>query len=635
VSTHCDIRAVLRANIEFESDVLWRQLHLNASREVETRADASAPSSPKYRVFGAIAGIFLLNVLLRVFYTRYQFVNGDEAIRALTALKMLEGGRLYVDVMTDKPPGASFFYLGIFSLFNHSMAAVHLALIVWNFGTAAALYSIAKRLYSRSVGLCAALLFVVFSANYFPQDMMAANTELLLALPYTLAFWAWARSASERRQALDDSLDESVIRIPEHGLAFPVSGSRGDWTTRQPFLWLFVAGSFAAIATLFKQIGILNLVVFTVLEAARVRVLPRPGFPIASVDPRRRPDSALYSSAIARVMVLLFGFATPIAITAGWLVYTGATHGFWRNTVALELFYVNSLPARLWLKFMVTRTFGYILFNLALWALAGAAIWRTVATVRRGRHKLDELARERAPIADLAIALWGLVSLAGVFASGRFYGHYFIPVLPALALLGARGMEYLHTVSSVPRVRNRVRTAGAVLSVLFLFGFLRFHLLTAALAYEAVTGRSTNRVANWGATKREREAAAIGNQIRNEIGEGGYLYIWGYALDVYWRSRCRPASRFLTPYYVTGDFYPEVTASSVTNKGPFWDQARASFIEDLRKTEPSLILNIDEPIESLPYREIVDYVNQNYVRDGVLGSSPDYQFVVYRRRSRT
>ena len=108
----------------------------------------------------ALGGLFLLNVLLRVFYIRYDFVNGDEGVRALTAVRMLEGARLYADVVTDKPPGASLFYAAVFTVFGSSMKAVHLAAIVWNFGTALVIYLIGTRFYSRRIGLWTALLFL-------------------------------------------------------------------------------------------------------------------------------------------------------------------------------------------------------------------------------------------------------------------------------------------------------------------------------------------------------------------------------------------------------------------------------------------------------------------------------------------
>src|SRR6185369_14727982 len=130
----------------------------------------------------AFGGLFLLNLLLRVFYLRFDFVNGDEGVRALTATRMLEGARLYVDVVTDKTPGASFFYAMVFAAFGRSMKAVHAATIVWNFATSVIVYLIAARFYNKRIALWAMLFFIYFSTNYFTQDMMAANTELLMAL---------------------------------------------------------------------------------------------------------------------------------------------------------------------------------------------------------------------------------------------------------------------------------------------------------------------------------------------------------------------------------------------------------------------------------------------------------------------
>src|SRR4029079_8080761 len=99
---------------------------------VTTNAPNASITTPKITITTAqlalaLVGIFLLNLLLRAFYIRYDFVNGDEGVRALSALRMLEGARLYAEVVTDKPPGASLFYAGVFAIFGRSMKAVHLA----------------------------------------------------------------------------------------------------------------------------------------------------------------------------------------------------------------------------------------------------------------------------------------------------------------------------------------------------------------------------------------------------------------------------------------------------------------------------------------------------------------------------
>jgi hypothetical protein len=164
----------------------------------------------------------------------------------------------------------------------------------------------------------------------------------------------------------------------------------------------------------------------------------------------------------------------------------------------------------------------------------------------------------------------------------------------------------------------------------FLFSLVRFHHRTAILAYETITGSETRWSEAWGMSKREKEAESIARVLRDHIGEGAPLYIWGYALDVYWRSGCRPASRYLTPYYVTGHFYPEVAETVEGGQERFWREARAQFIEDLTQSRPRWILNTDEAILSLPYPEIVDFVKTNYQYEGPLGSDPERPFLVFQ-----
>ena len=114
------------------------------------RQDRNLPEAVTGRqVLLVFAGLFLLNLMLRVFYLRFDFVNGDEGVRALSAASILDGARLYADVVTDKPPGASFFYAAVFSVFGRSMKAVHLAAAVWNFGTSLVVYFTAARFYGR------------------------------------------------------------------------------------------------------------------------------------------------------------------------------------------------------------------------------------------------------------------------------------------------------------------------------------------------------------------------------------------------------------------------------------------------------------------------------------------------------
>jgi 4-amino-4-deoxy-L-arabinose transferase-like glycosyltransferase len=553
------------------------------------------------QVMLAFAGLFLLNLLLRVFYVRYDFVNGDEGVRALTASQMLEGARLYAEVVTDKPPGASLFYAAVFAGVGRSMKAVHLAAIVWNFATSVVVYLIASRFYTKRAGLWAALFFVYFTTNYFTQDMMAANTELLMALPYAASFYFFMLGNARYGMKRDS---ESFVLF-----------STGA---------LFTAGVLTGLATLFKQIGVLNLAFFALYES------------YAAWSARRtfQGPSSLGASlrrVFGRLSSIAVGFAFVLAAFVVWLKSMGALGDFWRNGIVLNMFYIDSEPFGSWVKFMIGRGLGYVFFNATLWSLAVWAVWRSAGELNTVRGDAGN-ETERGEKRDITIAVWGLVSLAGVVMSGRFYGHYFIPALPALSLLAARGSIRLAEALRRPAHRRRAQVGVGVLALLFLPGFFRCHHRTAVLAYETVTGTRTHWSANWGMTKREQEAEGVSEFVRERVVVGGPLYIWGYAHDVFWRTGCRPASRYLTPYFIDGRF-ADAEATVQTSGEDFRREAAANLLEDLRRTKPQLILDVEGSFKALPHPELVEFIEKNYRDAGSAGPDAARPFRAFELKS--
>jgi hypothetical protein len=531
-----------------------------------------------------------------VFYIRYDFVNGDEGVRALSAVRMLEGARLYADVVADKPPGASLFYAAVFALVGRSMKAVHLAAIVWNFATSVVVYFIAARFYSKRVGLWAAFLFVYFSTNYFTQDTMAANTELLMALPYAASF------------------------------LFFMIGQRSGTPQRSAYVALIVAGVLTGFAAMFKQVGVLNLGFFAVYEMLEVWRHRK--------DARANDSSVINSvrRALLHLSMVGVGFAAVIGVFILWLISMSALHEFWRNGIVLNMSYIDSEPAGLWIKFGVGRGLGYVFFNATLWTLAAWAVLHSMREARRN-YGSDNQVRPKV-LLDLAVALWAAASLIGVIMSGRFFGHYFIPVLPGLSLLAARGLSLFPQALRTPHYMRRAQVGLAILAVFFLIGLVRSHHRTAVLAYETVTGTRTRWSANWGMTKREEEAEIVSAFVRERIPRGEPLFIWGYAHDVYWRTGCRPASRYLTPYYIDGRF-ADAESAAPSSGASFRREAAANLLEDLKREKPRLILDVGGGFKRLEYADLVDYVYRNYRDDGTIGVDPSNPFRVLQLKEET
>lgn len=600
------------------------------------------------------AALFFLNLLLRVFYLRYQFVNGDEAIRALTAAGWLDGARLYADIVTDKPPGTTFFYVAVFAVFGRSMVAVHLFATVWNFFTSIVVFKTASLIYGKRAGLLAALLFVYFSTNYFTPDMMAANTELLMALPYAASFYFYllALLSQDKKHHFKQFAENQ--HEAEKLLPLPIQQSEDETTPARSFIYLFIAGLLTGLAILFKQPGVFNAFFFCLSEAMFIYR-----------DRKKTPLRQLFLPSLKRLSLIAAGIAAVFAALIFWLYKTSTLADFWRYVFVINRFYVESLPMDLRLKFMFSRILGYIVFNLFLWTLAIWTIWQAIKSPLRAKtHTNQEGSRPsnspdasnglqndwsrntaqndnvfdgglvksvKANRCEWLLIVWAFVSLAAVFAGGRFFGHYFFQILPALAILAAQSLAQLLEQFSQPTYKRKAVILAVVLLVFFMVGFVRIHHRTAILAYEAWTGKRTNFSAEWGMSQREHEAEMISKSLGEILSKNESLYIWDYALDIYWRTGCRPASRFLTPNHLTGAYTGE-EAPEELGQNDFWKQNRQFFIEDLQRNRPRIIVDPTGGLEYAPYAEIVEFVKENYRRDKELGIYPARPFVVYKRK---
>jgi 4-amino-4-deoxy-L-arabinose transferase-like glycosyltransferase len=287
------------------------------------------------------------------------------------------------------------------------------------------------------------------------------------------------------------------------------------------------------------------------------------------------------------------GFAIPIAIVA-LLVGPGQLF-FWTLLGNGSYFGLGSATAYVLGLFLV-MTFAFVACNLPIvWSLPRAWRERKLATTIRvdGATRDDQVA---GPDTDLWI--WLASAALSVAVGFRFFGHYYLQLLPPLALL----------------------TAGAVIN--------RSQLLrraTVGLAVLVAVGASLMGfwVKPWGD---DPKYAMVSRYLDTHTLATDRIFVWGHMPEIYWKSDRRPASRFISSGFPIGDWgsRPEGDeAANVPTPGAF-----EQMMEDLRTNPPRYILDTAPaafrgsefaPISNYPeLRRFVD-TGYEYVRtiDGI------------------
>jgi hypothetical protein len=147
-------------------------------------------------------------------------------------------------------------------------------------------------------------------------------------------------------------------------------------------------------------------------------------------------------------------------------------------------------------------------------------------SLRDKRGPWSENSAERIAMAALLVA-----SAIGAAAGGRFYPHYYIQLIPPLALLAA---PYYARIWSgrdqPPHWLLRPATSYALLAVTVVAFFIASNVGLASL----------------------RHASEAGRYLSENSAPDDRIFIWGHGSRIYMESRRRPACRYILTYPLTG-----------------------------------------------------------------------------------
>jgi 4-amino-4-deoxy-L-arabinose transferase-like glycosyltransferase len=183
------------------------------------------------------------------------------------------------------------------------------------------------------------------------------------------------------------------------------------------------------------------------------------------------------------------------------------------------------------------------------------------------------------------LALLGLLvaSVLGAAAGARFYPHYYIQLVPPLALLAAPHYAWLWRERTQPR-----------------YWFFRPAVTSAWLAITVVAFS----ISHWRFLAWHREPSETARFLSEHSAPEDKVFIWGRsAAEVYLHARRRPACRYILTFPLTGFVFggelPGVDTRNRIVPGA-WDKLE----EDFRKHPPVLIVDLySNPDAQYPVRD--------------------------------
>lgn len=336
--------------------------------------------------------------------------------------------------------------------------------------------------------------------------------------------------------------------------------------------WFFWSGVLLGFATLAKQPG----VVFTAF--AMLWVLWRPA----------RDAGATLKARAARCAVLAAGAAAPLIVTAVWLGLAGVFDKFWFWTVRYAQAYGSQATLAEGQALLGLAVESFMSTAPAVWILAAASLAALL------------IFRTRAP-ETIFVAGLAVFSFLGVCPGFFFRSHYFIVLLPAVALMVGAGLR-LATDALGRMARQRWLRAVAVILV----GVAIAQALWAdrGLFFQFSPERAARAL--YGANPFP-EAEVLGRWIEEHSKPDDQVVVLGSEPEIYFYSRRRAATGYIYMYALMEDH-------------PYALRMQQDLIREVETNRPTFLVFVTEPMSWLRQRGapgvifdwLEPYAQQNY-----------------------
>ncbi len=299
-----------------------------------------------------------------------------------------------------------------------------------------------------------------------------------------------------------------------------------------------------------------------------------------------RPDEPRVGQSLARLAAAAFGGLVVLAVFVGLYWRQGELPAlvFWAWTYPLR--YAGSLAAATFAFNAAKMTGLWLLVSAGPLALVVAG-WGVVhaATREAAEAAVNDVseaggasARASAAVPLRALAIvWAAGAVLGIASGGRFFLHYYLQLLPPLALVAGIGLERLIGSGSAGAKRLLVVAAavtGGTLAVTWGLNAADFRLHRDRARHDAIY----------------REVGAF---VRSHSEPGDRILVWGNSPEIYYYADRSMGTRFPFCNYQSGKIWgtaadePGATIDSSQVLEPAWQM----LLSDMERRQPAFVVD--------------------------------------------
>jgi 4-amino-4-deoxy-L-arabinose transferase-like glycosyltransferase len=523
-------------------------------------SEESTANSARARVISRKQGwliclaFFAFVVFLRIPSFHRSVFDRDESVYILMARSLLNGEVPYTLVWDHKPPGIYLLFALSQLLFGYSVISVRIAACIAVTITCCLLYIFGKNVfYDKKIGLLAAVFYAVFSIKIAG---FGSNTEIFFIPLVILGFYLLCIKTG----------------IP-HTFDYPKKHS------------FIIVGIVLGLSLQIKYVTIFDLVaIHTIVTIALL------------FTDKLQPLSRLIHI-MNYNLLLSFGYLIPFIIV---FLY------FWINGHLAEYYYSNFVAN---LIYSSLRNFSalYFLKKLELRVETHFILWATVLCMPVFLYVFHK----RYPIflRDLGmVSIWLVFGFIGVCFTKRYYGHYFLQMLPPLCLIGA--YIIIKTIYSSSITENKLRHLIFLLIILTSF----LHTFAGSIIF------STRSVMRADIFKAKDTPSQVASYIKKQIRRDSLIYIVDYEPIVYYLVDVKIPTKYVLPTWLTNERFARVVGV---------DQMKE--LGCIMRLRPEFVIKRAQNEKSPFYDNLERYLKESYVleyrfRDSI-GDIEIYHFV--------